>query len=236
MTVIAVGSVHGGPGSTALALDLAQCCGGDALLVEADPDGGCLAARLNLAVRPGLTELAGAARSRIAPADVWNFAQPTDFGVAVIVAHPAAELVHGALRASAGQIGGALRSINEHVIIDVGRVRPGSPSLGLAALADRVIVLSSNCVESVVSLTHRATLLRTLPDATVVLTASRPYGASDIEVAAGCRVWGAVPNPHRRRGRRERRRALERLVAESLSPAPPQRQPAGPAPALAVRS
>ena len=57
MTVIAVGSVHGSPGATTLALDLARLCarspGREVLLIEADPDGGCLAARLDLAVKPG---------------------------------------------------------------------------------------------------------------------------------------------------------------------------------------
>ena len=65
---MAVGSISGSPGATSLAIDLARTCAGatPALLVEVDPDGGRLAARLDLPLRPGLTELAGAARSCVA--------------------------------------------------------------------------------------------------------------------------------------------------------------------------
>jgi len=40
VAVIAVGSVHGSPGATTLALDLARTLDGEVLLIEADPDGG----------------------------------------------------------------------------------------------------------------------------------------------------------------------------------------------------
>src|SRR4051794_21329178 len=163
MTVIAIGSVHGSPGVTSLAIDLARVAaareGSRSVLVEADPDGGRLAARLDLAVRPGLTELAGAARVGIAADDLWRFAQGHG-DVAVVVAHPAAEQVQAALRAAATHIGAALQRLGATVIVDVGRLRPGSPSLGLAGIADHLIVVSDNDVEAIVSLTHRAKLLQ----------------------------------------------------------------------------
>ncbi len=163
MALIAVGSVHGSPGATTLALDLARRCGGETLLLEFDPDGGTLAARLDLAIKPGLTELAGAARVGIEFDDVWSYAQPTDFGVAVVVAHPAAEQTHAALRAAGQHIANALRHLATEadvtVIVDVGRLRPGSPALGAALAADRTIIVSANSVEAVVSLSHRGALL-----------------------------------------------------------------------------
>lgn len=214
MTVIAVGSVHGSPGVTSLALDLARLCGGESLLIEADPDGGCLAARLDLAVRPGLTELAGAARVGIAADDLWRFAQPTNIATSVIVAHPAAEQVLAALRAAVTHVGVALRALDEHVIIDVGRLRPGSPAIGLAAMADLTIVLSANSVEAVVSIAHRAQLLRGVTSPLVVLNDSSPYPTADVEEASGQRVWGVVSSDPGRRGARSRSRALDQLLVD----------------------
>ena len=227
MTLVAVGSVHGSPGATTLALDLARLCarppGSEVLLVEADPDGGCLAARLDLAVKPGMTELAGAARVAISVDDLWSYAQPTDLGVAVIVAHPAAEQVQAALRAAVNHVGIALRDAAGLVIVDVGRLRPGSPALALAALADRTLVVSANSVEAVVSLHHRAQLLRSVGDPLVVLSAVKPYSISDVATACGLDVWGAIGPNTRRAGRRRRARELRRLVLDGI---PVDEQPA----------
>ncbi len=214
MTVIAVGSVHGSPGVTSLALDLARLCGGESLLIEADPDGGCLAARLDLAVRPGLTELAGAARVGIAADDIWKFAQPTNIAVSVIVAHPAAEQVQAALRAAVNHVGVALRALDQHVIIDVGRLRPGSPAIGLAAIADLTIVLSVNGIEAVVSIAHRTQLLGGVSSPLVVLNNPKPYTTAEVEQASGQRVWGVVASDQGRRGARPRTQALQRLLAD----------------------
>lgn len=223
MAVIAVGSLRGSPGATLLALDLARFCEGDALLIEADPDGGCLAARLDLALRPGLTELAGAARVGIAATDLWRFAQPTDHGVAVVVAHPAAEPVQAALRAAVNHVGSSLGALGRHVVIDVGRIRPGSPALGFAALADRLLIVSDNSAEAVVALTHRAQLLHGLADVMVVLTAAKPYGGDEIAATTGYAVWGVVPPARGRRNVRHRARALRQLVAACApSPTPVQ--------------
>ena len=220
MSVIAVGSVHGSPGTTTLALDLARLCaqapGADVLLVEADPDGGCLAARLDLAVKPGLTELAGAARVAISADDLWSYAQPSDMGVAVIVAHPAAEQVQAALRAAVNHIGAALRETVGDVIVDVGRLRPGSPALALAALAETTLIVSANSVEAVVSLHHRGQLLRSAGDPLVVLSASKPYSTDDVASACGLDVWGAIEPEARRAGRRRRGKELRRLLIECV--------------------
>jgi hypothetical protein len=223
VAVIAVGSVHGSPGTTSLALDLARMCGPDALLIEADPDGGCLAARLDLSVRPGLTELAGAARVGIAAEDLWRFAQATSHGVAVVVAHPAAEQVHAALRAAVHHVGTALPSLGVDTVIDVGRLRPGSPALGFAAAADRTLVLTDSNVESVVAVHHRGQLLGGVAQPLVVLTADKPYGIAEVAATCGQLVWGVVPRSTGRRSHRRRATALARLVAELLAEHPASR-------------
>ena len=119
MTVIAVGTVNGSSGATTLAYDLTARAGNGALLIEADPDGGCLAARFDVALKPGLMELAGAARTGIDADDVWRFAQTTRDGVAVVVAHPSAEQTNAALRAALGHVLTA--------VADVDTKRPSPP-------------------------------------------------------------------------------------------------------------
>jgi MinD-like ATPase involved in chromosome partitioning or flagellar assembly len=212
MSVIVVGAVHGAPGATTLALDLARRCGDDALLIEADPDGGSLAARLDLALKPGLMELAGAARMGIEVGDVWKYAQATSLGVAVVAAHPAAEQTHAALRAAAHHIASAVSRLDVTVVIDVGRLRPGSPALGVAASADHTIIVSDNSVEAIVALTHRAQVISAFGSPLVVLNQSRPYSLAEITTATRQRVWGVVPHASTRRARRSREIGLDGLL------------------------
>jgi len=196
MTVVAVASLHGAPGVTTLVLDLAglaRAGGAPPLVVEADPDGGRLAARLDLALAPGITELAGAARAGIAAPDLWRFAQRSREGWNVIVAHPAAEQVHAALRAAAHHIGASLRRLDCDVFVDCGRLRPGSPAFALAACADHVVVVSENGVESAVSLAHRAPALASLQRVTHVITSSSPFAVEEIAAASRQPIWGVVP-------------------------------------------
>lgn len=220
MSIIAIASVHGSPGATTLALDLARLAGAGSLLIEADPDGGCLAARLDLAVRPGLIELAGAARTGIATDDLWRFAQPGPGDVAVIVAHPAAEQVQAALRAAVHHVGTALQTLGRHVLIDLGRIRPGSPALGFAALADTTILLTTNSVDSVVGIHHRRQLLSSLGDVRIVLAEHAPYPRAEIERTTGLPVWGTVPRSTSRRNSRRRHGLLVDLLADVIAREP----------------
>lgn len=219
MTVVAVGSVHGSPGATRLALDLASVDPDTTLLLEADPDGGWLAARLDLAVRPGLVELAGSARAGTTADDLWRFAQGGVGEVPIVVAHPAAEQVGSALRAAGEHIARALREISaspRHVVIDVGRLRPGSPALVLLGAADHVVVVADNSAEHAVALTHRAQLLRNICTPLVVLTRNRPHTPDAIEAASTLRVWGCVPSTSAT-GSRRRARQIRLLHTHLLT-------------------
>jgi hypothetical protein len=216
VTVVAVGSVHGAPGVTALAVELAAAAPTPALLIEADPDGGCLAARHDIALKPGLIELAGAARASLQPGDLARFAQVGPHGCPTIVAHPATEQVHAALRAAAAHVGPALRAGARPVVVDVGRIRHASPALGFAAAATRLLVVAHNSVESIVTLTHRRNVLQQHAAVAVVLTSPRPYAAEEVERACELPVWGIVPS---RPGSR-RRRAVAILAADLFTVRP----------------
>ena len=214
MTLIAVGTVNGSCGATTLAYDLAARAGNGALLIEADPDGGCLAACLDVALKPGLMELAGAARTGIDADDVWRFAQTTRDGVAVVVAHPSAEQTNAALRAALGHVLAAVAGVDTIVVVDIGRIRPGSASLAAAASADHTIVVSNNSLEATVALAHRSQLLSACASPMVVLNTAQPYGVADVADATHQRVWGVIAAARTQRQQRSRDAALDALLRD----------------------
>lgn len=214
MTLIAVGTVNGSCGATTLAYDLVARAGNGALLIEADPDGGCLAARLDVALKPGLMELAGAARTGIDADDVWRFAQITRDGVAVVVAHPSAEQTNAALRAALGHVVSAVAGVDTIVVVDIGRIRPGSASLAAAASADHTIVVSNNSVEAIVALAHRSQLLSACASPAVVLNSAQPYGVAEVADATHEFVWGVIAAARTQRQQRSRDAALDALLRE----------------------
>jgi hypothetical protein len=201
MTVITIGSVAGSPGATSLALALAAAWPSRCLVIDADPDGGRLAARCDVPVRPGLTELAGAARTGLNDAaDVWRFAQRAPSGIDVVVAHPAAEQVASALRAASVPIADALARLDDtDVLVDVGRVRPGTLAAALLSAADRRIVVTGTRLDDTVALTHRLDLLDGFGGADIVVGGGGEYSASELAHVLGRPVLSTRP------GRRTRR-------------------------------
>lgn len=201
MAVITIGSVAGSPGATSLALALAAAWPRRCLVIDADPDGGRLAARCDVPVRPGLTELAGAARTGLNDAaDVWRFAQRAPSGIDVVVSHPAAEQVASALRAASAPIADALARLDDtDVLVDVGRVRPGTLAAALLLAADRRVVVTGTRLDDTVALTHRLDLLDGFGGVDIVVSAGGEYSSSELAHALGRPVLSTRP------GRRNRR-------------------------------
>lgn len=210
MSTVAIGSVGGSPGASALALALACAWTRPCVVVEADPDGGRLAARLGLAVRPGLVDLAAAAR-RGDPSEVslQRFAQVGPDGVAVLPCHPAAEQVQALLRSNAEPIAQWCRACEDHdVLVDIGRWRPGAATVPLARGVDRRLVVVRGEPEDVVALVHRAELLHAVGGAEVVVVAGT-YGRREVAKVVSWPVVAELPV----RGRRSTRRIVQALAA-----------------------
>jgi hypothetical protein len=201
MAVTTIGSVAGSPGATSLTLALAAAWPRRCLVIDADPDGGRLVARCDVSVRPGLTELAGAARTGLSDAaDVWRFAQRAPSGINVVVAHPAAEQVASALRAASAPIADALARLDDtDVLVDVGRVRPGTLAGALLLAADRRIIVTGTRFDDTVALTHRLDLLDGFGGADIVVSAGGEYSSNELGHALGRPVLSTRP------GRRSRR-------------------------------
>lgn len=199
MSVVAFTSLHGSPGATSLAVAVAHhwldVAGREVVLIEADPDGGVIAARHQLGLVPGLTELAGSARLGIASRDVVAKAQSFSSGVAVVPAHPSSDRTQAALRAAAGHLSHAFGELAAHdVLVDVGRVRAGSPALPLVEAADRIVVVVRPSAEDLVVAMNRLDLLRGIAPLQVVVVGERPYSATEVANALG--VGEVVVAPH----------------------------------------
>ena len=194
MTLVVVTSLHGAPGATAVAGALAALWArhGRSLLVEADPDGGVLAARHDLSLAPCLTDLAGAARSGIAGEDVWRFARAADPGPLVVVAHPSAEQTGAALRAAASHLGAALAALPAAVAVDVGRWRPGSPAAVLVSAADLVLVVMRPRLEEVAHVLHARDALGEPERIGLVVSGCQPYSTRQVGEVTGLAVLASV--------------------------------------------
>ncbi len=196
MTLLAVASLHGSPGVSTLAAALGNemnRSGRAALLVEADPDGGVLAARYDLPLTPSLTELAAAARRTVEVGELAKYAQRLGDRLPVVVAHPSADQTASALRASAESLAQTFVAADFSVITDVGRWRPDSPARPFLDAAPTVIVVARPILEDVVRLVSLASSSELRERVQVVLVGERPYEASQVTEATALRVLTTLP-------------------------------------------
>jgi hypothetical protein len=167
--------------------------GRQALLVEADPDGGVLAARYGLGAHPNLTELAGRTRSGLRPTDAWDHAQVLPGGLGVVVAHPSADQTHAALRTGAARIGDHLSRVDgTDVLVDAGRLSPSSPALDLLPWAALIVVVLRPRLDEISAIAQRFPALQELGEVGVVLVGKRPYGPSEVAANLGAEVLGVL--------------------------------------------
>jgi MinD-like ATPase involved in chromosome partitioning or flagellar assembly len=193
MSLVAITSLHGAPGTTTFGLALAAAWHREVVLVEADADGGVLAARWGLATRPGLADLAARARRRLEPADVHELSQPVG-AVRVIVAPSGADAAAAAVRALAGPLLDAVGRLAPHdVLVDAGRLRGESATSPLVEAADSVLVLIRPQLEQVASAAATPLPAR----ARLVLVGERPHRADDVALALGVPVLAVVADDSR---------------------------------------
>ena len=149
-------------------------------VVEADPDGGRLAARHDWDVRPGLVDLATAVRSRSdsAPRLAPLLRRHSD-DVSVIVAPPAVEPIMASLPVLAQHRDRLDEIVGTDVMVVVGRVRPDSSANELARVADLRLLVTRTDLEDVVALVHRSDHLRAI-GSWQVLTAGGRYESAEV--------------------------------------------------------
>ena len=245
MAVLAFGSMKASPGVSTTLHALAAVWPEERslLVVEADPDGGDLAARIGLSVEPGMASLAAAGRRSLVRADIDRHTQALSRGVQLLVGNPDPEQATRELELVGQRLAEVLPHDAPDVLLDCGRLRSSSPAVPLAVGAFATLIV---CRPRVDELQHvRAQIGRLIaqgmePD--VILVGDRPYSAPEVEGAIGREVVDVIADDAAtaaalagRGGRasvvsrsplmRSARSLAERLVAgagrQAADPAPP---------------
>jgi MinD-like ATPase involved in chromosome partitioning or flagellar assembly len=228
----ATASGKGAPGATTLAVLLAWCWRDDdrgRFVIEADPEGGVLAARghhsSGLTHEPGLLSLA-AARDGSTGARLHQHAQALGDGVELVAGPPGPAQAEACLRALGEPAVSAIRRAGLNVVVDCGRLHPNSPALPWARAADRTLLVVRPCLDEVVALRPVAERLTAVGvDVGLVCVGDRPFDPVEVAEQAALPLLGVVPDDPAaaaavtRRGLGDRRlrrsglvRAVERLA------------------------
>jgi hypothetical protein len=262
MAYVAFASAKGSPGVTTSITALAATWprDRDLLVAELDPAGGDLGVRFDLATEPGLVTLAAAGRRQLDRPTLAAHTQPLPFagrgtdgdaggaGRRVLVGPVAADQAAAALAALRGGLPGVLSSLAADVLVDCGRLDPGSAVHDVVTEADLLVVVARPVVTEVHHLAARLSGLR--PKAlSLLLIGDRPYSVAEVADAVGANPLGVLPVDDRAAaaltvGRSDGARVLRRsrllrdarAVAEGLAgwlPPPPVRPPAAAAPPAA---
>lgn len=196
--MFAVAGTKGAPGATTLCLGLARCwrAARPVLLVEADPEGGCLAGRLGLSEEPGLATLAAAGRHELSPRVLEGQLQSAPDGVALIVAPSSPALARAALRTAADGLAAALAGLRDTpVVVDLGRLEAQSPAVPLAGGAEQVIFTTRPTLEGADALAVRLAELGELRRrCRLVTVGDGPYGGDEIAQVLAVEHLGHLPH------------------------------------------
>ncbi|WP_239153467.1 hypothetical protein [Virgisporangium aliadipatigenens] len=197
------------------------------LLLEADPSGGVVAARFGVAQQPGLASLAAAMRhgGEVTTAD---HVQHLGLGVTAVVGPGSAETATGAVAVLSAHADTTVAALAPAVIVDVGRLFPGTPAGGLLAAADVVLLAVSPTMEA---LDHADSRISALRDAApgarfgLLVAGKGPFPVDEVgdrlDVAVQAELprdrWGAGVLAGRLTGRGWRRTRLARALHDTVT-------------------
>ncbi len=194
MSLVVLCSAHASPGVTTAALVLAAAWPpdrGGAVVVEADPSGGVIAARFGLGDTPGLASLAVTARTGV-PHDVLaGHVQELPGGLPVVAGPATPEQAAMVLPDVTPVV--VSMSATFDVVVDAGRVLPGSPAMGLLRAADVVLVVVRPSPDQLrPAATRLEALQRSGVRVAVCLIGDGPYGAEEVAAVLGVEVLGVL--------------------------------------------
>jgi MinD-like ATPase involved in chromosome partitioning or flagellar assembly len=199
--LVAVVSLKGSPGVTTFSVALAARWPAAArcLLVEADPSGGDIATRFSLASTPGLVSLAAAARRSTEPGLVWQHAQALPGGLAVVAAPPDAGRARAALSVLAGDTGAGILRVaadapGTAVIVDCGRIDPGTPAMPIVRSADVLVLLSRAHADDLAHLVLRLPSVGRWCTRPALLLVGDGYPIVDVARELGVPPLGRIPD------------------------------------------
>lgn len=192
MSSVALLSVCGSPGVTTTAVAMWERASVPAILVEVDIDGGCVAARHGLPIRPGLLEvLAGGDDADEDGEDVvscapWCFGSIIEPGWRGLVAAPTdAHLVTAALQEWDSSLCRVLErgTPGGIVIFDAGRFRLSSAVRAVVTAVDHRLVLVRPWAEDIAILATATHRLDEIGSWLPVVVGSGPYRPGEVAEA-----------------------------------------------------
>ncbi len=196
MTVIGLASAKGAPGVTTTMLALAAVWPRERelLLVDLDPTGGDAAAYVGVSATPNVVSLAVDARGGLSADVLLRHAQPVVTGRWLVGGASGPEEAQGALELLCQRrLGAALGTVEDDVVVDLGRLGPRSPVVPLLDSLD-VLVLVARPTWAQVH--HVQSVVRDMPVALssvqVLLVGDRPYRAGEVSEAIGLPVLGVL--------------------------------------------
>ncbi|MYH72372.1 MAG: CpsD/CapB family tyrosine-protein kinase [Acidimicrobiia bacterium] len=229
MSIIAVGSAKASPGVTSLSVGLGlsweATTGRRAILVEADGDGGVLAARFGLALIPSLVEFSGTTRHELTIGRLQASSQLLAGQLPALVAPGCGETTTLVLGPMAKRLADGFGRLDDiAAVVDIGRVRSHSPADELVKHCDLLVLVARPRFDHLVPLVHQARriIAHDIPTA-LVCVGDRPYPPTEMAKASQLDLLGIMAYEPRvvqalRGGlpanRRHRRLLLWRTLAE----------------------
>jgi hypothetical protein len=203
MSVVALASSKGSPGVTTLAVALASWWPRPSIVIEADPAGGDVAARLALPEEPGLVSLAAAHRRRpIAESSATvlePFVQETVAGIKAVVA-PASPRQAVAALGLLPEVAPPLAPRGTDLLVDIGRM--SEPAIGARGATNRIAFAGNTvwvwvCRPQLADLAHLAAALQDQKAAarnqTIILVGDGSYPSEEVAETLGVTVLGRLP-------------------------------------------
>src|SRR6266545_7243381 len=203
--LVVVGSVKDAPGVTTVAVGMVAGWPrpDHVVLLEADPDGGDLAARFGHHPDPGLMSFAAAARSGSDAGALRGHVQRLRLDVDVVLGPPG-DYAIAAVQTIAYSGVQVLRHVagDATVVVDVGRLAQGGPGLALAAMAADVVLVAHPTLDALIQVQARLGWLRETLGGRLWLALSGPgpYRPAEIARDLGVAVAGEVPDDARGAG------------------------------------
>src|SRR5256885_4147692 len=197
--LVVVGSVKDAPGVTTLAVGVVAGWPrpDHVVLLEADPDGGDLAARFGHHPDPGLMSFAAAARSGSDAGLLRQHVQRLRLDVDVVLAPPGDATI-AAVQTLAYRGVHVLRHAagDTTAVADVGRLAQGGPGLALAAMAGDVVLVAHPTLDQLTQVQARLGWLRETLGGRLWLALSGPgpYPAAEIARDLAVDVAGDLPD------------------------------------------
>ena len=201
MAIIAFASAKASPGVTTSVAALAATwpAARDLVVAELDPAGGDLVVRLDLATEPGLVTLAAAGRRELGPGTLTAHTQPFPVTIEpeaaarrVLVGPVSADQASASLAALRGVLAPSLAHLRADVLVDCGRLDPGSGAHDIVLGADLLVLVARPVVAEVHHLAARVAGLNPASVA-LLLVGDRPYPVSEVATTVGITPLGTLP-------------------------------------------